>query len=61
MSAGKIEVRDFPGGPMVKTPSFCARDAGSICGLVAKIPHTSWPRNRNIKQKHSVTNRIEIL
>ena len=39
---------DLPGGPVVKTNS---RGAGSIPGWGAKIPHASWPKNQNIKQK----------
>ena len=39
---------DFPGGPVVKTsPS----NAGSIPGWGARIPHASWPKSQNIKQK----------
>ena len=42
---------DFPGGPVVKTLSSNAGGAGSIPGRGAKIPHASWPKNQNIKQK----------
>ena len=31
--------RDFPGGPVVKSPPPNAGDAGSIPGLGTKIPH----------------------
>ena len=31
--------RDFPGGPVVKTPCFQCRGTGSIPGLGTKIPH----------------------
>ena len=44
-------MRDFSGSPAVKTLSSHAADAGSIPGQGAKIPHTSWPKNKNIKQK----------
>ena len=43
--------RDFPGGPVVKTSPSNAGGAGSIPGQGAKIPHASWPKNRNIEQK----------
>ena len=33
---------DFPGGPVVKTPHFHCRGAGSIPGRGAKVPHTVW-------------------
>ena len=36
---------------MVKTSPSNAGGAGSIPGRGAKIPHASWPRNQNIKQK----------
>ena len=36
---------------MVKTSPSRAGGAGSIPGRGAKIPHASWPRNQNIKQK----------
>ena len=43
--------RDFPGGPVVKTSPSNAGGAGSIPGRGAKIPHASWPKNQNMKQK----------
>ena len=46
-----IEYRDFPGGPVVQTLPSNAGGAGSIPGWGAKIPHASWPKNQNIKQK----------
>ena len=36
---------------MVKTSPSNAEGAGSIPGWGAKIPHASWPKNQNIKQK----------
>ena len=42
---------DFPGGPVVKTSPSKAGGAGSIPGRGAKIPHASWPKKQNIKQK----------
>ena len=36
---------------MVKTSPSNARGVGFIPGQGAKIPHSSWPKNQNIKQK----------
>ena len=49
----RIEIpnRDFWGGAVVKTLPSNADGVGSIPGQGAKIPHASWPRNQNIKQK----------
>ena len=44
-------MRDFPGGPVVKTLPSNAGGAGPIPGWGAKIPHALWPKNQNIKQK----------
>ena len=43
--------RDFSGSPAVKTLPSHSAGAGSIPGQGARIPHTSWPKNKNIKQK----------
>ena len=37
---------------MVKTSPSNAEGAGSNPGWGAKIPHASWPKNQNIKQKY---------
>ena len=42
---------NFPGGPVVKTSLFNARRVGLVPGQGARIPHTLWQRNQNIKQK----------
>ena len=34
--------RDFSGGPVVQTPCFHRRGAGSIPGQGTKIPHAAW-------------------
>ena len=47
----KFYIRDFPGGPVVKTPHFNSGGEGSIPGQGAKIPHASWPKKQSIKQK----------
>ena len=43
--------QDFPGGPIVKTLLSSAVGEGLIPGWGVKIPHISWPKNENIKQK----------
>jgi len=47
----KTWVLGLPGAPVVRTSSSKAGDMGSIPGEGAKIPHASWPKNWNIKQK----------
>ena len=37
----KKSSRDFPGGPVVKSPPYNAGDAGSIPGQGTKIPHAA--------------------
>ena len=58
-------VRDFPGGPIVKTAPSNAGGAGSIPaipGRGAKIPHAWQPKNQNINNKSNiVTNSIKTL
>ena len=44
-------MKDFLGGPVVKTSPSNAGGVGSIPGQGAKIPHALWPKNQNIKQK----------
>ena len=44
-------MRDFPGGPVVKTSPSNAGHVGSISGWGIKISHASWPKNQNIKQR----------
>ena len=43
--------RDFPGGPVVKTSLSNAGGAGSVPGGGTRVPHASWAKKRNIKQK----------
>ena len=47
----KRKKRDFPSGPVVKTLPSNIGGLGLMPGWGAKIPHTSWPKNQNIKQK----------
>ena len=42
---------DFLGGPVVKTLPSNVGGTGSIPGRGTEIPHASWPKNQNIKQK----------
>ena len=42
----KMSKRDFPGGPVVKTSPSNAGGVGSIPGWGARIPHTSWPKEK---------------
>ena len=44
-------LRDFPGGPVVKTSPSNAGGEGSIPDWRTEIPCTSQSRNQNIKQK----------
>ena len=44
-------LRDFPGGPVVKTSPSNAGDAGLIPGGGAQIPCASWPKNKKVKHK----------
>ena len=44
-------MRDFPGGPVVKTSPSSEGGVGSIPGQGAKMSHASQPKNQNIKQK----------
>ena len=54
-SRGKLqtreELRDLPGGPVVKTSPFKAGSVGSLPGQGVKIPHALGAKNQNIKQK----------
>ena len=40
-----------PDGPVVKISLSNAGGGGSIPGWGTKIPHVSWPKSQNIKQK----------
>ena len=42
---------DFPRGPVVKTSPSNVGGVCSIPGPGAKIPHASWPKNQNVRQK----------
>ena len=56
---------DFHGDPVADTSFSNAGSAGSIPGQGVRVPHTSWPENKNIKKKRSssniITNSVKIL
>ena len=56
---------DFHGDPVADTSFSNAGSAGSIPGQGIRVPHTSWPENKNIKKKRSssniITNSVKIL
>lgn len=39
----RIHDREFPNGPVVRTPSFAAEGPGFIPDWEAKIPQATWP------------------
>ena len=47
----KTKGMNFPGGPAAKTSPSSAAGAGSIPGGGAGIPHGTWPKTQNRKQK----------
>ena len=47
----KCFIGDFPGCLVVQTWPSNVGDTGSIPTLGATMPHASWPKNQNIKQK----------
>ena len=47
----KIQSRDFPSGPAVKTLPSNAKGMGLIPGWGPKIPHALGPKHQNMKQK----------
>ena len=73
LSLPNYELRDQPFAPIkacpwdflcssvVKISPSNARGTGSIPGWGAKIPHVSWPKNQNVKQKQIVTNSVKTL
>ena len=46
----KKHLRDFPGGPVVKTAPN-AGDVVSIPGGGAEIPHALWPKKKKERKK----------
>ena len=55
-------MRDFLGGPLVKTLSFSAKGEGSIPGQGAEIPHGMWPKKQNTNNRSNMsTNSIKTV
>ena len=52
---------DLPDGPVVKTSPSNAGSTGSIPGWGAEIPHASWPKKQNIKQKQYCNRRNQYF
>ena len=46
------QVREFPGGPVVKTQRFHCGDLGSIPGQGTKIPQVAWYGQREKVPNH---------
>ena len=46
-----MNLRDFPGGPVVKTLPSTASGEDSIPGWGVKIPHSLGSKTQNIKKK----------
>ena len=51
---------DFPSSLVVKTLLSVARGSGLVPGQGAQIPHASWPKPQNIKQKQ-YCNKFSVL
>ena len=58
-SSRGLNTWDFPGSPVIKTLPSNAGKSGSKLDQGAKIPHASWSKNQNIKQKNIVTKPIK--
>ena len=48
---------DLPGSPVVKTPSFQCKGAGSIPGWGTKIPHATQHGQKKKKKKKKIKNK----
>ena len=46
-----FRLRNFPGGPAIKTSPSSAGSESSIPGWGTKILHAMWPKKQNIKGK----------
>ena len=44
-------MRDVPGSPLVRLHFPVQEGAGLTPDREAKVPHISWPKNQNMKQK----------
>ena len=45
------EIRDFPGGPVVKTPYFHCSGHGFVPGWETKILHATWHSHKKKKKR----------
>jgi len=52
----EIVPRDFPSGPMIRTPCFRYRGTRSISSPGTKIPHPMWPPRPPKKRKKIMPN-----
>ena len=58
----RMDLGDFPGGPVVGTSPSNAWGVGSIPGRGAKIPYALWLKKQNINNRsNSVTNSVKTL
>ena len=54
----KFHSRDFPGGPVIKTPHFHCSGQGSIPGLGTKILYATGGRNQKKRKKNSIAEQV---
>ena len=47
----KMKFREFPGGPVVRTPRFHCRGPGLLPGRATKIPKATWRGQKKKKKK----------
>ena len=57
----KGKMRDFPGGPVVKTSPSNSGGVGSIPGWGTKIPRAFWLKKKPKNRSSRVTNSIKTL
>ena len=55
----RVEYRDFPGSPVVKTLHFHCRGMDLIPDQGTKIPHDTWPRKKKSGVKMSESKNIK--
>ena len=60
-STGKNELRDFLGGPVVKTLPSNAGGESSIPGCEAKIPHAHRAKKKKKERKNPKQNRSNVV
>ena len=53
------KIKNFPGGPVIKTLPSNPRDAGLLPGQGVKSLHASWQKKK--KKSYIVTNSIKIF